>query len=29
MRDDIKIGDEIVFYPSNCKESSVIGVMHL
>jgi len=27
MRDDMRIGDEIFFYHSNCKEPAVVGVM--
>ena len=26
MRDDMKIGDEILFYHSNCKEPGVVGI---
>ena len=26
MRDDMKIGDEIFFYHSNCKEPGIVGV---
>jgi predicted RNA-binding protein with PUA-like domain len=27
MRDDMKIGDEVFFYHSNCKEPGIVGVM--
>jgi len=27
MRDDMRIGDEVFFYHSNCKEPAVVGVM--
>jgi predicted RNA-binding protein with PUA-like domain len=27
MRDDMKIGDKVFFYHSNCKEPGVVGVM--
>ena len=27
MRDDMKIGDEIFFYHSNCKEPGIVGIM--
>jgi predicted RNA-binding protein with PUA-like domain len=27
MRDDMKIGDKIFFYHSNCKEPGIVGVM--
>jgi predicted RNA-binding protein with PUA-like domain len=27
MRDDMRIGDEIFFYHSNCKEPGVVGIM--
>jgi predicted RNA-binding protein with PUA-like domain len=26
MRDDMKIGDEIFFYHSNCKEPGIVGI---
>ena len=26
MRDDMKIGDEVLFYHSNCKEPGIVGV---
>ena len=26
MRDDMKIGDEVLFYHSNCKEPGVVGI---
>jgi predicted RNA-binding protein with PUA-like domain len=26
MRDDMKVGDEIFFYHSNCKEPSIVGI---
>lgn len=27
MRDDMRIGDEIFFYHSNCKEPGIVGIM--
>ncbi len=27
MRDDMKIGDEVFFYHSNCKEPGIVGLM--
>ena len=27
MRDDMKIGDEVFFYQSNCKEPGIVGIM--
>ena len=27
MRDDMRIGDEVFFYHSNCKEPAVVGIM--
>ena len=27
MRDDMRVGDEIFFYHSNCKEPGIVGVM--
>src|SRR5210317_519940 len=27
MRDDMKIGDEVFFYHSNCKEPGIVGIM--
>ncbi len=27
MRDDMKVGDEVFFYHSNCKEPGVVGIM--
>jgi len=29
MRDDMKIGDKVFFYHSNCKEPGVVGVMKI
>jgi len=29
MRDDMKIGDEIFFYHSNCKEPGIVGIMRV
>ena len=29
MRDDMRIGDEVFFYHSNCKEPGVVGVMRI
>ena len=29
MRDDMKIGDEVFFYHSNCKEPGIVGIMKL
>ena len=26
MRDDMRVGDEVLFYHSNCKEPAVVGV---
>jgi len=26
MRDDMKIGDEVFFYHSNCKETGIVGI---
>ncbi len=26
MRDDLRIGDEIFFYHSNCKEPAIVGI---
>ena len=26
MRDDMKVGDKVLFYHSNCKEPAVVGV---
>ena len=27
MRDDMKVGDEVFFYHSNCKEPGIVGIM--
>lgn len=27
MRDDMKVGDEVFFYQSNCKEPGIVGLM--
>ena len=27
MRDDMRIGDEVFFYHSNCKEPGIVGIM--
>ncbi len=29
MRDEMKIGDEIFFYHSNCKEPGIVGIMEV
>jgi len=29
MRDDMKIGDQVLFYHSNCKEVGVVGTMEV
>ncbi len=29
MRDDMKIGDQIFFYHSNCKEPGIVGIMQV
>ena len=29
MRDDMKIGDEVFFYHSNCKEPGIVGIMKI
>jgi predicted RNA-binding protein with PUA-like domain len=29
MRDDMKIGDEVFFYHSNCKEPGIVGIMRV
>jgi predicted RNA-binding protein with PUA-like domain len=27
MRDDMRVGDEVLFYHSNCKEPGIVGIM--
>lgn len=29
MRDDMKIGDQVFFYHSNCKEPGIVGIMEV
>ena len=29
MRDDMKVGDEVFFYHSNCKEPGIVGIMKI
>ena len=29
MRDDMKIGDEVFFYHSNCREPGIVGIMRV
>ena len=29
MRDDMKVGDKVFFYHSNCKEPGVVGIMRV
>jgi len=29
MRDDMKMGDEVFFYHSNCKEPGIVGIMKI
>lgn len=29
LRDDIKLGDQVFFYHSNCKEPGIVGIMEV
>ena len=29
MRDEMKVGDQVFFYHSNCKEPGIVGLMHV